>query len=258
MAAFALGGTLAEQGRNLVYLMSVLMPLLAVPVCLFALTEPHRHSAATGENTAFWSTLREGVRVSLASKVTLLILATFVLLNLVPEALEEYEAPLLDQLPDISPTLIGMLLAGFTLANILGNLLAERMSAGGLHSVVLAYGLIGLLLLPLMAVPASVAIAIIALMCFLHGIGTVLLQGVLQRSIHDDARSTVTSLANFAQSALALPFYGAFGLYATGYGFAAAFTMTGVFTVVIASSLSLLTGRVTNQHQTVQSEGPDS
>lgn len=61
-----------------------------------------------------------------------------------------------------------------------------------------------------------------------------LLQGALQPGIADSARSTATSFANSAQSALAPPFHAAFGWYATGHGFAAAFTMTGLGTVLVA------------------------
>ncbi|MBM4202643.1 MAG: hypothetical protein FJ194_00640 [Gammaproteobacteria bacterium] len=71
-------------------------------------------------------------------------------------------------------------------------------------------------------------------MNFLHGMGTVILQGALQRSITGEARSTVTSLASFTQNLAALPFYGLFSWYATSHGFTSALTMTNVFTVIAA------------------------
>lgn len=257
LGALTLGGALAESGRDGIYLLSIIVPLTAALLCAFGLREPREQRATEPTETPFLPTLREGVAISLASRLTLLTLATFALLNLVPEALDEYEAPLLDQLPGLTPAMIGLLLSVLTLAQIGGNLLADRLSSGGLRRVLSLYGVTGLVLIPIDYAPVWLVITLLALLCGLHGLASVLLQGALQRGIADSARSTVTSLASFAQSAMALPFYGAFGWYATGHGFVAAFTMTGLCTVVVAALIGLAVMRTDQQHPTGHSEGPE-
>jgi MFS family permease len=240
LLAVAVGAALAEECRDAVYLLSITIPLLTATLCLTSFYEPRTSRTPMAARTGFVTGLKQGIRVSLASRVVLLTIAVFALLNLVPEALDEYEAPLLKELPDLSLSSIGLLLAAFTIANIGGNLLAEWLPPSGLRLVPLLYAITGGLLIPSSIAAPWLVVVIVVAMCFLHGTATVILQGVLQRAIADAARSTVTSLANFAQSFLALPFYAAFGAYATSHGFAAAFTMTGIFTVIAALWLWML------------------
>jgi|GEM_PF-1751130 len=234
LIALGLGGYLAENGRDPVYFLSIIVPLVTALLCLTLLHEPRAAKAAIQDHSSFVDGLRQGIRDALTSRLILLIIATFAILHLVPEALDEYFAPLLNELPDLSLSTIGLLLAAFTTAIIAGSLVADRFAAGGLKRVLAIYGMAGCVLLFPASAPTWLAIICILTMNFLHGMGTVILQGALQRSITGEARSTVTSLASFTQSLVSLPFYGLFGWYATGNGFVSALTMTGVFTVIAA------------------------
>ena len=86
-------------------------------------------------------------------------------------------------------------------------------------------------------------IASLATVFFIHGALSVLLQGFLQRRVADEARATISSLASLATNAFALPMYAAIGAIAVSHGFAGAFTMGGVFTLVVDCVLLLITTR---------------
>ncbi|MBM4202642.1 MAG: hypothetical protein FJ194_00635 [Gammaproteobacteria bacterium] len=109
--------------------------------------EPRKSSAVISVRTPFIDTLRQGVNTALASRLILLIIATFAALHLVPEALDEYFAPLLNELPNLTLSTIGLVLAAFTTAIIAGSLLADRFAAGGLRTVLAIYALAGCVLL---------------------------------------------------------------------------------------------------------------
>ena len=59
----------------------------------------------------------------------------------------------------------------------------------------------------------------------------------------DEARATIGSIASLVLNGFALPMYAAIGTIAGSHGFAGAFTMGGIFTVLVGSILLLITRR---------------
>lgn len=80
-------------------------------------------------------------------------------------------------------------------------------------------------------------------MFFIHGALSVLLQGDLQRRVADEARATIGSVASLALNGFALPMYAAIGTIAGSHGFAGAFTMSGIYTVLVGIVLMLIATR---------------
>lgn len=241
LLSLPVGGLLADWDTGLLHAVSMAVPLVGVLIiAVFFRGAPRASEARGGQGEApFLDAMREGLQRSLASGSVLLIIAVFAVLNLVPEALDEYMPPLLDENEARRRSVLGMLLAVTTIGQVIGTALAGEFSTQSVKRVLLLYVLIGALLVPIGFSPDIMWVVLACTLAWsLHGAATVMLGSALQHAIDDRGRATVTSLAAFAQSALALPFYLTCGAIATSHGWGVTFSAAGIFT--FATALLLL------------------
>lgn len=244
IAALAAGGAIAEMGFNLVFLASILICLAAALVAMIGFPQARAFTKPEYGAQTFFASLTEGVRVSLATRTVTVALAMMSLLSVAPETLDEYVGPLLDEPSTFSVTSIGLLYGALSIPGLIGTALAEHWRTVRLGSLCTGYLFMGGLLATVAWLAPWGVVATLAAVFFIHGALTVLLQGFLQRRVADQARATIGSVASLALNAFALPMYGAIGAIAVSHGFAGAFTMGGVFTIVVASVLLLITTRI--------------
>jgi len=235
--ALVLGGFIAQWSVAACIVLSVLVCALAAALAQTGFAEIPADRTDAPDGARFLHTLTDGVRRSFRSATAAIVVAAIALLALTPEALEEFIGPLLQATGSFSLGLIGLLYGGLALPGILGATLADRWSRAGLASLIRGYACIGALLVPFAWLTPWLLVLGLMLLFFLHGLLSVLLQGYLQRAIDDTGRATVSSLASFAQSFMALPFYAGFGAIAVRFDFAGAFTMAGMITFALSMLL---------------------
>ncbi len=243
IAALAAGGAIADVSFDLVFSASVLTCLAAAVIALIGF--PHERVMSQPEHRAqtFFTSLVEGTRVSLTNRAVAIAIAMLSLLSLAPETLDEYVGPLLDEPRTFSVTSIGLLYAALSIPGLIGTAVVERFRGAGLGSMCAGYLLMGGLLTTFAWLDPWGVIASLAVVFFIHEALSVLLQGFLQRRVADQARATIGSITSLALNGFALPMYGAIGAIAASHVFAGAFTMAGVFTVVVGSVLLLIATR---------------
>ncbi len=243
ITALAAGGVIAEADFNLVFAGSILTCVLAALVASTGFPAGRVLIQPKDEAQTFFSALIEGARVSLATRGMVVVIAMMVLLGVAPETLDEYVGPLLDETAAFSVTTIGLLYGALSIPGLVGTALAERWRGASLGSVCACYLFMGGLLTTFAWLGPWGVVASLAAVFFIHGALSVLLQGYLQRRVADEARATIGSIASLALNGFALPMYAAIGTIAGSHGFAGAFTMGGIFTVLVGSILLLITRR---------------
>jgi MFS family permease len=243
ITALAAGGAVADAGFNLVFAGSILTCVIAALVASIGFPRGKVLTQEEDEDQTFFSAILQGSRVSLATRGVVVAIAIMALLGVIPETLDEYIGPLLDETAVFSVTSIGLLYGALSIPGLIGTALAERWRGASLGSLCLGYLLMGGLLTTFGWVGPWGIVAGLAMVFFIHGALSVLLQGYLQRRVADDARATIGSVASLALNGFALPIYAAIGAIADGHGFAGAFTMGGIFTVVVGSVLLLIATR---------------
>ena len=243
ITALAAGGAIAEAGFNLVFAGSILTCVIAALVASIGF--PHRRVfiQSQDQTQTFFKTLVEGARESLASRTVVVAIAMMALLGLAPETLDEYAGPLLDETAAFSMTTIGLLYGALSIPGLIGTALAERWRGASLGALCAWYLFMGGLLTTFAWLGPWGVVASLATVFFIHGALSVLLQGYLQRRVADEARATIGSIASLVLNGFALPMYAAIGTIAGSNGFAGAFTMGGIFTVLVGSILLLITRR---------------
>ncbi len=248
VVALALGGALAAIGFDLVFLASIVTCVAAALAARMGFREIGSADALHVSEPdvrpmLFFSTLRESARVSLATRGVAVAIAIIALLGVVPEILDEYIGPLLDEPTVFSVTSIGLFYALLSIPGLVGTAVAEYWKSATPVSMCAGYLLVGLLLVQSTWFGPWGLIVTLATVFFTHGVLSVLLQGFLQRRIDNTSRATVTSLASLAQSGFALPLYGVIGAIAVSQGFSGAFTMAGFYTVAVGSILLVIATR---------------
>lgn len=254
ITALLVGGWLAESGYFWPLVLSILGPVLASVLVMFALDEPARFTDEEDDNEVeeqrYLQTLTSGFRYSVSTRELQVVLLAFALLVVIPYTLEEYIGPLLAESGEFSLTLIGLLYAGIWLARTVGLTLAHRFRVSNLWHVLLGLTLSGAVLALSVLLPPLGVVVCIALAFLIGGASEVLLQGFLQRTLDGRVRATVTSVMQMAAECSGLVFFLIIGLVASASNWSTAFGITGLIAFIAALPLALAAKQLTDKGRT--------
>lgn len=242
--ALLVGGAVAESGFTAPLLISMIAPLLASAIVLFAIDEIRAPRLV--QRPAFTATLFAGIGVARADPWVTIAIAAFAIFVGTYGSLEEYIGPLLDEKPGITLTTIGIISAVAYVARSIGVAFAHRLGTLRLRTIVALFGLAALpLAVTQLSHPIMVGAAFGAYFSICAA-AEILLQGRLQSRIQDGTRATVTSLSSMAQMVVGILLFFAIGSIAQVFGWHTVMAVATGFTAIAAMAFFALISVVTN------------
>jgi MFS family permease len=223
--AVAAGGYLSEISYTLVLVFSALSPLV---VTLVALLLPEVNSTNIETGRSYFSYFRGGLQHAFSSRLLLKIMLYVGIVFATLGLLEEYDQVLISERLGFSNTFIGIWAAVAVCISSLGSFFAHRLRNLGWRILVIIGIATGIGLVVIAFVRNTLILACLLVNCVSFVLAIVTIEGMIQREIKTEERTTITSVCGVVSEVGTVIFGLIVGFIANKFGIHFGYGVLGV------------------------------